>query len=173
MKGKSYQDIEDFLDGEKTSLRKEEVKGDKRFRETLELFTVLKRLPEVPAPPDLEKNLYKSIGISYVPVYRKVLTLAGLSIFSALVYLTGLVSLRFVTSKITVTTVSQFFTQVYTKFAQVISLIKVGEHLKDIFLAFTNPLLFLVLAFVSSILMLILVGLSREVKKGKVILIRF
>ncbi len=134
---------------------------------------MLKRLPEVPAPPDLEKKLYESIGISYVPVYRKVLTLAGLSIFSALVYLTGRMSFHFITSKITVTTVSQFFTQVYTKFAQVISLIKVGYHMKDIFLAFTNPLLFLALAFVSSILMLILIGLSREVKKGKVILIRF
>ena len=173
MKKRSYKDIEDYLEGEKRFIEGDATEGDKKFKETLELFTMLKSLPGKPAPRDFERNLYKRLGISYVPVYRKVLILAGLSIFSTLVYLTGRASLRFVSSKITLTTVSQFLSQVYTKLVQAVSLVKVGGHLKDIVLAFTNPWLFVAVAFVSSILMLMLIGLSQEAKKKTVLLRRF
>jgi len=173
MKKISYKDIEDSLDGEMISLNGEKVQKNKKFSETLELFTLLKNLPEAPAPQDFERSLYRKLGISFVPLYRKVLTLTGLSVFSAFGYLTGHTLVRLISPKITLTTVSQFFSQVYAKLAQIVSLIKVGQHLKDILLVFTNPWLFVSLAFVSSILLFILIGLSREVKKSAVLLRRF
>jgi hypothetical protein len=119
--------IEDFLDGETTSLNGEKVQKDKKFSETLELFTLLKNLPETSAPQDFERSLYRKLGISFVPLYRKVLTLTSLSVFSAFVYLTGHILVRLISPKITLATVSVFFSQVYAKLVQIVSLIKVGQ----------------------------------------------
>lgn len=173
MKKISYKDIEDFLDGEKPSLKKEGIKEDKRFKETLELFTMLKNLPGKPAPRNFERNLYRRLGIFYFPVYKKVLSFAGLSVFAATVYLSAHGLFNFIIGKINLARIPHQLSLIYSRIMQLISLIKAGNHLKDIYLAFTNPLLLLTLAFVSSILMLILIGLSREVKKRAVLLSRF
>ncbi|MCK4396331.1 hypothetical protein KAW96_07010 [candidate division WOR-3 bacterium] len=173
MKKISYKDIEDFLDGEKSSLKKEEIKEDKRFKETLELFTMLKNLSGKPAPRNFERNLYRRLGIFYFPVYKKVLSFAGLSVFAATVYLSAHGLFNFIIGKINLARIPHQLSLIYSRIMQLISLIKAGNHLKDIYLAFTNPLLLLTLAFVSSILMLILIGLSREVKKRAVLLSRF
>ncbi len=173
MKRKNHRDFEDYLDGEESGLNKEELQDSKRYKETLELFMMLDNLPEVPAPAGFEKRVFKRLGISYVPIYRKILTLGVLSIFSAFTYYLGQVLFSFVAPRLSIATVVQFVSTAYAKITHVIAIIKVGHHLKDIFFTFANPWLFVGFAFVSSILMLILIGLTQESNKKAVLLNRF
>lgn len=173
MKERSYKEMEEFLDGEKTNLKKEEIKGNKMFKETLELFAMLKKLPATPAPHDFETNLYRKLGISYIPVYKKLLSITGLSVFAAAVYLSTYWLLNLLRAKINLVKIPHQISLLYAKIMQFVSLVKAGEHLKDIYFAFTNPWLLLALALVSSFLILILIRLLKEVKKGEAVLRRF
>jgi hypothetical protein len=173
MKERPYKDYEEFLDGEETSFTEEEVREKEEFQETVELFSLLNSLPRKKAPRDFERNLYSRLGISYVPIHRKVLTLVGMVLFSSILYLFGRTAFNSLSAQMSVSSVSQFFSQVSMKISQFVTLMRVGQHLKDILLAFTNPWLFVGLAFVSSILMMTLIFVAREVKKKAVLLIRF
>ena len=151
-------------------------KGRKRSKHFLngeETFPLLAKLSEIPtpsAPRHFERSLYRRLGISYLPVHRKVLILSALSLFAGLVYLTGGWLIRTIASRLTLVSVAQFFSMAYTKVLQAISVIRIGYHLKEILLAFTNPWFFVALSVVSSVLMLILIGITREVKGKEVLL---
>jgi hypothetical protein len=173
MKKRTYKDFEDFLDGEETSLSEEEIQNERGFKETRELFALLDGLPRGRAPRGFERNLYVQIGISYIPVYRKVLILTGMVIFSSLLYLFGRVAYTSLSAKMSVSHISQFFSELSVKVSQFITLMRVGHHLKDILFAFTNPWLFVGLAFISSSLMMILILVAREVRRKAIVLVRF
>jgi hypothetical protein len=133
------------------------------------LLGMLSQLPTVPAPRGFERTLYRRLGITYFPWYRKALIMAALSVFACSVYLTGRWLFGTVTSKLTLAGFAQCFTAVYTKIMQAMSIIKIGYHLKEIFLTFANPWIFVGLAVVSSVLMLVLIGVARGFKTKAVL----
>ncbi len=137
-------------------------------KETFPLLEMIRKLPTVPAPRNFERMLYRRLGIAYFPLHRKVLIMSGLSAFACLVYLTGGWLFSAITSRLTLASVAQFFSMVYTKVMQAVGVIKIGYHLKEILLAFTNPWFFVGLAFLSSLLMLILIGVARDIKRKTV-----
>jgi hypothetical protein len=134
------------------------------------LLGMLSQLPTVPAPRGFERSLYRRLGIAYFPRHRKVLAISGLGIFACSVYLAGKWFLGAISSRLTLAGSAQFFTAVYTKIMQAVSIIKIGYHLKEIFLAFANPWVFVGLAIVSSVLMLMLIGVVRGFKRKAVLL---
>jgi hypothetical protein len=155
-----YKDIEEFLDEENENFNREEVKKNRRFAETMRLYSMLGNLPDAKAPSGFESRIYERLGISHMPLFKRILILAGLSLFSLFIYIAGISSFRFLSPRITLTSISQFISQVCGKWGQIVSLIRVGQHLKYIFLSFTNPCFFVALVFVSMVMMMILILLS-------------
>lgn len=155
-----YKDIENYLDGEKKNYDGEKLRKDSKFSETVELFSMLENLPDASVPHNFERNIFKKLGISYMPIFHRTLILTGLFLLSFLVYMGGHMAIRFLTPRVTLTSISQFLSQISDKIGQVVSLIKVGQHLKYISLSIINPWFFVALIFVSMVMMMILILLS-------------
>jgi len=128
-------------------------------------FSLLQKLPDVPAPHGLERRIYKKLGIFYLPIYVKVFLILSMGIFSSILYFTAQSFVRFITLKMSIMTVCQFFAKIYARVIEFISFIKLAEHLNDIILTFANPFILLAIVFTASILTLLLLGLLKGREK--------
>ena len=135
----------------------------KRFDEDemSRLLGMLGQLPTVPAPRGFERSLYRKLGIAYFPWQGKALAMSGFVTFAGAVCLSGKWLFGTIASRLTLAGTAQFFSSVYTRAMQTVSVIKIGYLMKEVFLTFANPWFFVGLAMVSSLLMLILVSIAR------------
>ncbi len=133
------------------------------------LIGMIRELPGTPAPPALEGMVYRSLGIIYIPLYRKVLIMGGLSIFAGWVYFAARWIFSSMAERLSLAGVTQCFAKLYSNVMEAIGIIRVGYHLKEILISFTNPWFFVVLAVVSSALMLILIAIVKSGKGQKVL----
>lgn len=142
--------------------------GTKKGNEDFPLIAMLSQLPSAPAPRNFESVLYRRLGITYFPLHRKVAILSGLCVFAASIYLTGRWVFGMIAPKLTLANIAQSFSTVYTGIMQAVGVIRIGYHMREIFIAFTNPWIFVGLAVVSSVLLMILIGIAGGAKRKTV-----
>lgn len=134
------------------------------------ILDMIRDLPTAPAPRNFERVLYRRLGITYVPLHRKVLILSGSSVFAGFVYFAGRRLFGMLAPKVTLVSVARFISLSYSKIMQAAGVVKAGYHLREIVIAFTNPWFLVGVAFVSSALMLLLIAIVKNGKKSAVLL---
>jgi hypothetical protein len=139
-------------------------------RDSFPILDMIRDLPTVRAPRNFEPLLYRQLGISYMPLYKKVLIMSGSSFFSCSSYFAGKWFFGTMAERLTLARAAQFFSTAFSKVVQWVSIIKVGYHLKEILLAFANPWFFVGVALLSSLLMLLLIAIAKNGKRKAVLL---
>lgn len=133
------------------------------------LIGMIRELRTPPAPPGFERMVYHRLGITYVPLYRKVLIMSGLSVFAGSVYFAGRWVISLFAKRLTLAAITQFLARVYSNVLETVGIVKAGYHLKEILIAFTNPWFFVGLALVSFALMLLLIAIAKNGKRKEVL----
>jgi len=141
---------------------------EETIKESIEMTKLIEQLPYVSPPRNFEAELYSRLGISYVPLHRKLLSLTGLSIFGAFIYFSINWLYKFVFAKIHLARLSAELSAIYIKLLRFITFIKIGARIKDIYLVFINPLFIFTFQFVSSISIWILIKLLTYTKSNEV-----